>query len=116
MFLAVQQQHLLLNFLTVSGTDAAHGFYIGTRLCYAAATVTFKDKIDVQLGKVILAGASSDAGDGILQSKEIIVKSTDKKGSVIELSGSKTQLGYSLEGKGADGETSRLRTYQTILN
>ena len=95
--------------LTVSGTEAAHGLLVQGS-ANAAATVTFKDKIDVQLGKVILAGASSDSGDGILQSKEIIVKSTDKKGSVIELSGSKTQLGYSLEGKGADGETSETKS------
>ncbi len=95
--------------LTVSGTAATNGLLVqgsdGKK-----ATVTFKDKIDIQLGKVILAGVTDNSGDGILQSKEIIVKSTDQKGSVIELSGTKTQLGYSLTGNGADGEASETKS------
>ena len=102
--------------LTVSGTEAAHGLLVQGS-ANKKATVTFTDKIDVQLAKVILAGDSSNSGDGILQSKEIIVKSSDAKGSVIELSGSKTQLGYSLEGDGADGTASdkkSLSDYTTL--
>ena len=88
--------------LTVSGS-ATNGLLIqGSN--NAAATAKFTNGVNVQAGVISLTGTAT-SGAGTLESTTINVG--DKSvttGAIIELAGTATQVGYSLEGDGADGQ------------